>query len=280
MRAPEVDAGAGMRAAPAPLSVTWLGHATTVIELDAVRLITDPVLGARVGPLRRIAPPVGRDAAEGHDVVLLSHLHADHADARSLRAIGPDTEVLAPAGSRRWLQARGLRNVRELGVGEWASVGAVSVGAVPARHGTGRWRRTGAGGARALGFLICGSQTCYFAGDTDIFAGMGRLAGCLDLALLPVGGWGPTLGPGHMDPDRAARAVALMKPRVAVPIHWGTFAPGWPSRMRPDLTGPGPDFAALVAQRAPAVDARVLQPGGRLEVAAATSPPRDGQAAR
>ncbi len=85
----------------APLALTWHGHATTLIELDGVRLLTDPVMGRRVGPLVRVSEPVARGAGEGIDVVLLSHLHADHADVRSLKSLDPETLVIAPPGARR-----------------------------------------------------------------------------------------------------------------------------------------------------------------------------------
>jgi L-ascorbate metabolism protein UlaG (beta-lactamase superfamily) len=270
------DTGVAAHSRPDGLSATWLGHATVVIDLDGARFVSDPVLKSRVGPLRRMVPAVDPDAARDIDMVLLSHLHADHAESRSLRTIGSATTILAPAGSRRLLAARGVRNVRELAAGEWVSCGAVGICATPARHGRGRHGR--AGGAAAIGFLLFGSQSCYFAGDTDIFTGMGRLAGGLDLALVPVAGWGPTLGPGHLDPGRAAQAVALLAPRVAVPIHWGTFAPVWPARLRPDLSGPGPDFAAEVARSAAGVHVRVLAPGERLEMAPRSEVHRRGAA--
>ena len=101
----------------------------------------------------------------------------------------------------------------------------------------------------------------YFAGDTDLFDGMRDLPG-VDVALLPVWGWGPTLGEGHLDPDRAAEAAALMRPRVAVPIHWGTFYPVGLKRWRPaPLHEPPERFAARVAALAPGVEVRVLAPG-------------------
>ena len=80
----------------------------------------------------------------------------------------------------------------------------------------------------AIGCVIEGSRTVYFAGDTDLFPEMDALADRLDVALLPVWGWGATIGPGHMDPQRAAEAVARLRPRLAIPIHWGTLLPGRP----------------------------------------------------
>jgi L-ascorbate metabolism protein UlaG (beta-lactamase superfamily) len=254
------------------LAVTWLGHATVLIELDGVRLLTDPVLGSRVGPLLRIAPPVAPTDIEAIDAVLLSHLHGDHADGRSLRRLPRATRIIAPAGARRWLALRGLRNVEELRPGEWTRVRDVAVWATPALHGGGLHR---AANIVPSGLVAAGSQACYFAGDTDLFAAMATLAGLIDVALLPIAGWGPRLGPGHLDAARAAAATALIAPRVVVPIHWGTLVPAWSARLRVDPAGPARRFAELAHQRAPQVQVRVLSPGERLALAAA-----DGAASR
>jgi L-ascorbate metabolism protein UlaG (beta-lactamase superfamily) len=107
-----------------------------------------------------------------------------------------------------------------------------------------------------------GPYAVYFAGDTDLFPGMGELPR-LDLALLPVAGWGPALGPGHMDAERAARAAELIKPRVAVPIHWGTLHP-WQRRRGAWFERPPHEFADYVARLSPEVEVRILEPGGSL----------------
>jgi len=108
----------------------------------------------------------------------------------------------------------------------------------------------------------------YFAGDTDLFTEMAALARPrLDLALLPVWGWGPTLGSGHLDPVRAADAAALIHPRAVLPIHWGTLYPVAMHRFRPrPLIDPPHAFAAAVARVAPDVRVEVLAPGGALEL--------------
>jgi L-ascorbate metabolism protein UlaG (beta-lactamase superfamily) len=143
-------------------------------------------------------------------------------------------------------------------------IGLLVVQATPAAHGG---RRSPLGPAAApIGFVIRGSRSVYFAGDTDLFPEMGTLAGSIDVALLPVSGWGPTLGPGHLDPERAAAATALIEPRLAVPIHWGTFALAWLARRADDPARPARSFAAQVATQAPRSATRVLQPGDRLEL--------------
>ena len=133
------------------------------------------------------------------------------------------------------------------------------VAAVPASHDD---RRRPAGGPRAdpLGFVAGAARRVYFAGDTDLFGGMEAL-GPLDAALLPVAGWGPALGPGHMDAAAAAKAAALIRPRVAVPIHWGTYRPLF-ARRGPWFVDPPRAFAARVAEEAAEVEVAVLDPGG------------------
>jgi L-ascorbate metabolism protein UlaG (beta-lactamase superfamily) len=241
-------------------SVTYVGHATVLVELDGVRLLTDPVLGAWLGPLRRQGPVPGAKVVEGLDAVLVSHLHRDHADLRSLRRIGAGVPLIVPAGTRGFFARQGFDEVVELRVGESHRVGAVTVTATPAVHEIGRRGVV----ADPAGFLIEGTRRIYFAGDTDLFDGMAEL-GDLDLALLPVWGWGPNLGPGHLNPERAARAAALLRPRIAVPIHWGTLYPAGLSRHRPrPLSGPPREFAARVAATAPEVAVELLEPGAGL----------------
>ncbi|MFL5827599.1 MAG: MBL fold metallo-hydrolase [Thermoleophilaceae bacterium] len=250
----------------AACSITWSGHATVLVELDGLRILTDPVLRRRLGPLTRIVPSVPAETGEGIDVVLLSHLHADHADLPSLRRVAASTPVVAPRGAGSWLAAKGLGDVREIGIGEEITLGGLRVSATPAEH-DGRRRPVGGGAsADAIGFVVRGSRALYFAGDTDLFPEMAELEGTIDLALLPIWGWGPALGPGHLDPRRAAEAAAMIRPGVAVPIHWGTIAIGRPARRPRDPMRPAREFAALAAQLAPGVDVRVLAPGERMDL--------------
>lgn len=243
------------------MDVTWLGHATVVIQLDGTTLITDPVLGKRVGPLVRVAPRLSADAAPAADVVLVSHLHADHAHAASLRAARGEPTVLGPPGSSAWLRRQSLAHVEELAPGEEHTIGRLQVQAVPAVH---RGRRHAlADRSGSVGFVVRGTRTLYFAGDTDLYPEMADIASDLDVALLPVSGWGPTLGPGHLDPERAARALVMLKPRVAIPIHWGTLGLPFGLARPADPERPAREFEAIAARAAPQVEVRVLAPGER-----------------
>lgn len=235
------------------LGLDFIGHSAVVIELDGVRLLTDPVTRARVGPLRRVEPVPARDRLRGVDAVLISHLHWDHLDVPSLRDLGRDTPMFVPAGAGPWMGSAGFTHVREMAVGESVDVGGVLVRAVPAVHSG--YRPPLGPTAPPLGFVVRGSRSVYFAGDTDLFDGMGRLGEPIDLALIPVWGWGPTLGRGlHLDPLRAAQSLRLIRPRAAVPIHWGTYWPHALGRVFPErLVEPPAAFVEYAAELAPDV---------------------------
>jgi L-ascorbate metabolism protein UlaG (beta-lactamase superfamily) len=261
-----------------------LGHSSVLLDLDGVRLLADPLLRDRVGILRR-TEPVPASAAlgpAGVEAVLLSHLHDDHCDLPSIRRLGASV-VIAPPGAGRWLRARGIRGVAELHPGTSLAVGPVLVHAVRAEH-SGR-RRPWGPPARAVGHVVTGTASAWLAGDTALHEGMPSVAEIAgppgpDVAVLPVWGWGPRLGPGHLNPRQAAEAALLVRARYAVPVHWGTLYPvGMRRVMRRRLIDPGPEFAAAVAaldgrrDGDPAVDpavlprVSVLPVGGSLEVA-------------
>jgi L-ascorbate metabolism protein UlaG (beta-lactamase superfamily) len=243
--------------------LTYVGHATTLIELDGVTLLTDPLLRERFGHVRRIAPPVG-DVPRA-DAILVSHAHRDHLDLPSLTRLPREIPVLASAAAAEVIRGAG-RAVTALAPGERARVGPLEIIATQAVHDG---RRAPVGRPRdAIGFLVQGTVRLYFAGDTDVFEGMRALSDGLDIALLPIWGWGPRVGPGHLDPERAARATGLLRPRVAVPIHWGTYAsPRVWWRSDPDL--PAREFERLAAVHATGVAVSVVAPGQSLALAPA-----------
>jgi L-ascorbate metabolism protein UlaG (beta-lactamase superfamily) len=245
-------------------AVTWVGHATVLLDVDGNRLLTDPVLRHRIGPLVRTAPAIAVQSLGRVDGVVISHLHADHVDLPSLRLLGPGIPVLVPAGAGEWLRRHGIEDVHELRAGDTSSLAGFEICATPAVHDARRWPLGPR--ADALGYVIRGSVSAYFAGDTDLFAGMADLHGLVDVALLPIWGWGRAIGPGHLDPERAARAAGLIAPRVAIPIHWGTFKLALPGVHTPDSRPRADEFAALARRHAPEVEVRLLAPGDRLEL--------------
>ncbi|MBK7219316.1 MAG: MBL fold metallo-hydrolase [Candidatus Promineofilum sp.] len=244
--------------------ITYIGHATLQLELNGLRLLTDPLLTARVGHLGRTSPPpdvAGLDC----DAILISHLHVDHLHLASLRRLPAGLPVLAPRGAGDFLARHGFDQVAEMDAGEAVTLKGVAIEATPAnhpnRHMPGRPR------TRALGYVVHARRRVYFAGDTDLFHGMAAIGDKLDVALLPVWGWGPTLGVGHLDPFRAAQALDLLRPALAVPIHWGTY---FPIGLRPFLPRllhrPPRAFADYAAHIAPDVRVCLLEPGQALDL--------------
>jgi L-ascorbate metabolism protein UlaG (beta-lactamase superfamily) len=241
--------------------LTWLGHSTVVVDLGGTRVVTDPVLRARVWHLRRDAE-VSSDSLGRLDAILVSHVHFDHLDLRSLRRLDRKLPVIVPRGGGALVRRRGFGDVVEVDVGEEVEIGAMRIRATQAEHASGRGPFSAK--SPSLGYVLDGSASVYFAGDTDLFPAMSELAP-LDVALLPVAGWGPRLGPGHLDPARAGEALHLLRPKVAVPIHWGTFRTLF---AEPPGDGPAREFARLARVLAPEVDVRVLSIGETLALEA------------
>lgn len=246
--------------------VTWWGHASATLLDSGTALLTDPVLTARVAHLHRRRGPVPPVHAARADGVLVSHLHADHLHLPSLRRTPTGVPVLVPRGAPG--QVRGLartgHELVQVQAGDEVRIGALTVRVVPAAHDGRRWPH-GPHRTSAVGYVVHGSRSTYFAGDTGLVPELAGWAPGVDLALLPVAGWGPSLGPGHLDPERAAQAAELLSPRLAVPVHFGTLWPVGLARVRPELfLAPGAEFVRRAARRG--VAARELEPGGSLEL--------------
>jgi L-ascorbate metabolism protein UlaG (beta-lactamase superfamily) len=253
----------------ATLLTTWVGHATVLLEMEGVRLLTDPVLRRRIGPLHRLVPLPPLEPLRDLSAVLISHLHQDHFDVPSLKLLDKDTPILAPRGGERWLTRAGFTTVVGMQPGDTVPVGDLHVRAVPARHTAPRYpflRHD-----LSLGFLISGRHEVYYPGDTGLFDGMGSISADLDLALVPIGGWGPRLPEAdHLDPLRGAQALALLQPRVAIPIHWGTYqlsGLGLAPSFRRVAEAPK-QFADHAHRYAPDVLTVQLEPGQRVDVGA------------
>lgn len=253
----EADASQAPRA---EARLTYVGHGSVLLEMDGERLLVDPALRRWLGPLRRRGPLPDRQLAAALSLVLITHLHLDHLDLPSLTMIGRGPVILAPAHGVPLLRRRGFTRAAPMAVGATYRRGALSVRAVAAAH-SGK-RRPGAEEGEAFGYIVHGTQTVYVAGDTGLFEEMAGFGPGLDVACLPIDGWGITLPDDHLDPLRAAKALALLRPRIAVPIHWGTYYPPSLALVRPGrATGPPAAFVRHAAHLAPDVDVRVLQPG-------------------
>lgn len=242
-------------------TITYIGHATVLIELNGQRILTDPILRDRVTLLQRRGQPIDHATFQNLDAVLISHLHYDHLDLPSLRMLGHHTRLIVPRGSARLFQRHGFQRVEEIYLDEVAMVGGVTVRATYAKHS--HFRHPFGLRTHCLGFIIAGAHEIYFPGDTDLFPGMAQLSDTLDVALLPVWGWGPTLGPGHMDPLQAAKTLPLLRPRLAIPIHWGSLHPWGFDKINPRrfLTEPPYAFVRHAAVFAPHVKTQIVEPG-------------------
>ncbi len=246
--------------------ITFIGHATVLIEMSGVRILTDPVFRRRLWFLRRSAfeYPFHSDI-NAVDAILLSHMHFDHMDYPSLREIPKSTPIIAPKGAGHYLRNKVSHEIIEMGEGESMDIKGVKINAAPSHHRGGFywpfWLPAG-----VLSYMLEGTKTIYFAGDTALFDRMSELGSGYDIdaALLPVWGFGPYIRGDHMSPGQAASALSALSPRTAIPIHWGTLRPAGPVWNRMSfLKDPPLSFSAHAAKLAPGTEVRVLNPGER-----------------
>jgi L-ascorbate metabolism protein UlaG (beta-lactamase superfamily) len=204
---------------------------------------------------------VSAKALRGVDAVLISHGHYDHLDLPSLERLGKKVPIVVPRGLGGILRKRRFESVLEVEEGETLAIGDLQIKAVPAEHD--RSRLPFGASADPVGYVVSGSKSVYFAGDTDLFEGMSDI-GPVDVGLIPIWGWGPGLGGGgHLDPARAAEAVSLVRPKLVIPIHWGTYFPihlglaGKPAFI--DL--PPGEFAVALREQGSDAELRILSVG-------------------
>lgn len=215
----------------------WLGHACVLLRRGGQTVITDPVLSHRAsplsfaGPARRNPAPVSVDELPPIDVVMISHNHYDHLDARSVRGLirrFRDVVFVVPLGLAYWLRRRGARNVIELDWWDGVDIGGSRFTFVPARHWSARtlWNRN-----RSLwgGWVMeRNDYRFWFAGDTGYSAHLAEIrtrVGEIDLAAIPIGAYGPRwfMGPQHVDPAQAVQLHREVGVRESLAIHWGVF---------------------------------------------------------
>lgn len=250
------------------LTVTWLGHSTVALDVAGVRLLTDPLLRRHAGLLRRRGDAPQRSSWAGAAAVLLSHLHHDHAELSSLRLL-PGVPVLTAPANAAWLDRKGLRGVG-LAPTQWYEVDAgVQVRLVRAEHGH---RPMPHRPNAANGHLVrAEGRRIWVAGDTSGYPELDDLpqlaGGPIDLALVPIAGWGPRLGPGHLDAEQAAEVCGRIGVRYALPVHFGSLHP--PGRRDLGyLDRPAGAFARALAERAPGCHLLTGVPGQPLPVPA------------
>jgi L-ascorbate metabolism protein UlaG (beta-lactamase superfamily) len=242
-------------------TLTWWGHSTSTWQDGGTAVVFDPVLTARVGHLRRVRGRVPARHAAQADIILISHLHTDHTHLPSLRLIPPSADLIAPAGSRRLLKAVTDRGVKlsEVQPGDHVEFGGLQIRVLAADH-DGRRHPGSPHRGPALGYLVEGSRRCWYPGDTGPDFALEELAQ-VDLALVPVGGWGPTLGRGHLNPQQAAEAISLIHPAHAIPVHWGTWWPIGLPQLPDMIDRPAAAFAEQVARVAPTTSVHLLHHG-------------------
>ncbi|OLB67977.1 MAG: hypothetical protein AUI09_01600 [Gemmatimonadetes bacterium 13_2_20CM_2_66_5] len=227
------------RAPLSQLTVTWAGHASLLIQLNGLNLLTDPIWSERAspvswaGPRRWVAPGIAFEDVPPLDVVLLSHNHYDHLDDQTVRRLArthPQATWIVPLGLASFVQKRGAPGaVVELDWWQESSIKAVRIAATPAQHFSSRGIGD-RGDTLWCGFSLSGAngRRVYFAGDTGYhpeFGAIGERYGPFDVALMPIGAYEPRwfMRYLHMNPEEAVAAFRALQARVMVPIHWGTF---------------------------------------------------------
>ncbi|WP_085316538.1 MBL fold metallo-hydrolase [Derxia lacustris] len=275
-------------------SATWIGHATVLLQLGGLNVLTDPQFSQRASPVqwlgpRRLVPPaLSVEELPPLDVVLISHAHFDHLDEASVKAVAAHGNPLfiVPLGIDALLRDWGVTHVQALDWNEQTALdgaaGPVQFDCVPARH----WSRRGVFDKdRELwaGWVVtAGGFRAYYSGDTGwdaaLFAALGERFAPVDLAILPVGAYEPRgfMRNQHIDPAEAVQVFAALGAKRGLGVHWGTF----------DLSDEAPDAprqalpAALLAAGLPEDAIALVRPGSTLHWGPAQKPDLRGKSPR
>lgn len=260
------------------MRITYIGHATLLIEIGGARLLTDPNFESSLGKfLPRVSPPgIPLDQLPALDAVLLTHAHADHLSFEALSALPPAIPVYAPPVIAKWLHTRGYKHVLALAANDAIRIGSVHVHAAAARHKGNRYGYDRRRAATNMYLLENATESCFFAGDTGlgdtthlmVERTLWMRARELDVALLPIG-YAPwwkrgSFREGHLTSEDALELFSRLRARHLIPYHWGTFR---------HVTATAHDainrFRALAVDHPRGGDVRILEPGEALDVSAA-----------
>jgi L-ascorbate metabolism protein UlaG (beta-lactamase superfamily) len=218
------------------LRVTYIGHATLLIEVGGKKILTDPNFDPALGKLlpRVSAPGIALDALPKLDAILVTHAHADHLSFDSLDALPDDIPLFAPPVIARWLGKQGYNHAIPVAPGEEVELDGVKIRAASAEHkgnryGVDRWRS-----AANMYLIDTNIVSCFFAGDTALMPDTTRLVEdnllakgrSLDIALLPIGyapWWKPGFRKGHLTSSDALILFERLQAKYFIPYHWGTF---------------------------------------------------------
>jgi len=260
------------------MRITYIGHATLLLELGGVTILTDPNFDPKLGRIlpRVSAPGIALDKLPALDAILLTHAHADHLSFDSLDRLPQNIPLFAPPVVAKWLRRLGHRHAVDLPAGENVAVGGVAIHAASATHrgnryGYDRWRSS------ANMYLLDAGESAFFAGDTALVGDTHHLvervlwqAGReLDLAMLPIGyapWWKPGFRKGHLTHDDALTLFERLRARVFMPYHWGTFR---------HVTSTAHDAINRLRERLKShhlgAAVRIVEPGDSLELSAVSS---------
>jgi N-acyl-phosphatidylethanolamine-hydrolysing phospholipase D len=225
------------RAETGPPNVTWIGHATLLVQLDGVSFLTDPIWSKRpspvsfIGPSRFVKPGVALSDLPPIDFVVISHNHYDHLDLptlKSLAELNPSTIFFVPLGNGDLLRRNGISRVEELDWGQSVSYESLTLHCLPSQHWSKRGLTDNHKALWSSWAVTSSSRRFYFAGDTGYFNGfeqIGAALGPFDLAAVPIGAYAPRemMKSSHMNPEEAIRAAIDVRARQALAIHFGTF---------------------------------------------------------
>jgi L-ascorbate metabolism protein UlaG (beta-lactamase superfamily) len=233
---PSEDPHAAWTHAPdSGLRVTWLGHSTLLLEIDGVRILTDPVFGERASPFSFAGPkrfhpvPVAIAGLPPIDVLLLSHDHYDHLCSASIRELAQrPLQVVTALGVASHLESCGMppERIHELDWHEHIELPGVRFTATPAQHFSGRSTFDRNSTLWASWVIETANHKLFFSGDTGLFDGLaeiGQKHGPFDLTLLEIGAWHPAWGNIHLGPENALIAHEMLRGKILLPVHWGTF---------------------------------------------------------